>query len=232
MLAAPWDPSSSFLFLPRSLRGDKLQQRVSSEAKFHKWCYKGTNYRQIHLLSIHHRSIVFCLIDCEPAGVHPARVRQTPGLTNESGGGGRETGNKLTNSHACHGAAFRVMVEWWTAGKEQQKKTTCTVRWSDGSSTQREQCSSTSIHDMSGHVSSIFQFRSFIYLYKQKVTSSDKNKHFPVKTYGICWCYLTFRSIVFRHIYSPFWICVSIRSAHLIKILSSRSISKCNTLII
>lgn len=85
MVAAPWDLSFSFCFC-FFISVVITASQISSEAKFHKWCYKGANYRQIHLLSIHHHSIVFCLIDCEPAGVHPACVRQTPGLTNESGG--------------------------------------------------------------------------------------------------------------------------------------------------
>ena len=81
------DGSRSDLSVYSSFRA-RLHQRGGSppKAKFLQRCYKGTNYRQIHLLSIHRHSIVFCLIDCEPAGVHPARVRQTPGLTNESVG--------------------------------------------------------------------------------------------------------------------------------------------------
>lgn len=53
--------------------------------KFQKWFYKGKKYQsnQIHLLSSCLCHSVLCLIDCKPAGVFPACVRQMPDLTRE-----------------------------------------------------------------------------------------------------------------------------------------------------
>lgn len=84
MLAALWDLILSFSH-SLSLSLVVTASYISSGAKFLQMALQG------HKLSSNpfpfiHRSIVFCLIDCEPAGVHPARVRQTPGFTNESGG--------------------------------------------------------------------------------------------------------------------------------------------------
>lgn len=107
---------------PTSLEWEQ-RRCFPSEAKFHKWRCKGTDYRQICLLSIHHRRIVFCLIDCKPAGVRPARA--SPGARSyrwvgEGGAGG--SGDELANSHAHQGTAFGVTVGWWTADKVQESK--------------------------------------------------------------------------------------------------------------